>query len=348
MTAAGLNALLVSEPHNIFYLCGSNGGYTGAKIALVLGKNKSILLIDQRYVEEARIVAHADRIDTWKSSGYTDLSGILREIGAESVGFEATHITVKQYERMTKEFEDMMLVGASGAIEPVREIKDEIEIERISEAAAIADKAFEHILEMIKPGVSETEIALELDYFMRKNGARQPSFDTIAASGLNSAVPHATPSDKKIESGDFVKLDFGAVVEGYHSDMTRSVVAGKASERQKEIYYAVKQAQETALDSVAPGRVCGDIDAIARDIIAEKGFGEYFVHNLGHGVGLQVHESPTLGKNCESVLQPGMVVTVEPGIYVGGFGGVRIEDLVVVTGSGHSVLSHATKELLEI
>jgi Xaa-Pro aminopeptidase len=183
---------------------------------------------------------------------------------------------------------------------------------------------------------------------MLSNGAERVSFDTIVASGKNSSVPHATPSNKKIEPGDFVKLDFGAVVEGYHSDMTRTVVVGKADDRQKEIYLTVKEAQEKALLSVKAGLVCEDVDKIARDTVAEKGFGECFVHNLGHGVGLQIHEAPSLGKNCKTVLQPGMVVTVEPGVYVNGFGGVRIEDLVVVTESGCEILSKSTKELLEL
>jgi Xaa-Pro aminopeptidase len=243
---------------------------------------------------------------------------------------------------------EIKLVGTTGIVETVREVKDQAEVAKIRAAARIADLAFDYITSFIKPGMTEKEIALELDYFMLRNGAERVSFDTIVASGKNSAVPHATPSNKKIEPGDFVKLDFGAVVEGYHSDMTRTVVVGKANDRQKEIYFAVKEAQEKALSSVKAGLVCEDVDKVARDAVAEKGFGECFVHNLGHGAGLQIHEAPSLGKNCKTVLQPGMVVTVEPGVYVNGFGGVRIEDLVVVTESGCEILSKSTKELLEL
>lgn len=348
MLAENIDALLVIEAHNIFYLCGSNGGYTGARICLVVGDKTSTLLIDQRYVTEAKENAFADNIISWSKPSYVELVNVVRKLGAKRVGFESTYTTVKQYERMVKDFENFELVGVSGLIEAIRETKDRNELEKIKKAAQIGDMAFTHILKFIKPGTTEMDIGIEIDFFMRKHGAERPSFDTIVASGLNSAVPHATISGKKIEPGNFVTLDFGAVVEGYHSDMTRTIVVGQASRRQKRIYQTVREAQAMALDAIKSGIVCKDVDAVARDLIKKAGYGNKFVHNLGHGVGLNVHEAPTLGPGSEDVLKTNMVITVEPGIYIAGFGGVRIEDLVVVTKNGYKLLTHSTKDLLEL
>ncbi|HZD59509.1 MAG TPA: Xaa-Pro peptidase family protein [Anaerolineae bacterium] len=346
--AAEIDALIVSEPHNIFYLSGSNGGFTGAKVRLVIDANTSTLIIDYRYFDEALEMAVADRIIGWEKPSLSEVVDIVRDYGAVKIGFESTHITVKQYEQMVKEFEGIQLVGVSGLVEPLREVKDDYEIQEIGEAAAIGDAAFEHILTYIKPGVSELELVIEIEFFMRRRGAEKPSFDTIVASGVHSAVPHATPTTKRVKAGDFVKLDFGAVIGGYHSDMTRTVVVGEASQKQRELYAKVREAQKVALDAVTPGKTGKEIDNVARDIISDAGYGENFTHNLGHGVGLNVHELPVLGAGGETELKKNMVVTVEPGIYVSGFGGVRIEDLVVVTETGYRILTHSTKELLEL
>ncbi|MDI6815589.1 MAG: Xaa-Pro peptidase family protein [Actinomycetota bacterium] len=346
--AAEIDVLLVSEPHNIFYLCGCAGGMTGARVRLIVDSEISTLIIDHRYYDDALKTANADEIAPWTKPSMEEIVALAGQNGAKRAGFEATHITVRQYERMVKEFGELQLVGVSNLVEPLREVKDELEIANIAAAAALADRAFTHIIDYIKPGTSERDIAIELDCFMLRNGAQKPSFETIVASGANSAIPHATPSEKRIESGDFVKLDFGAVIEGYHSDMTRTVVAGEAGARKREIYEKVKEAQLAALSAVAPEKSGEEIDAVSRHIVEEAGFGEHFTHNLGHGVGLNVHESPVLGVGSKSLLKPGMVVTVEPGIYISGFGGVRIEDLVVVTETGNKILTHSTKELLEL
>ncbi|MCL6471963.1 MAG: Xaa-Pro peptidase family protein [Firmicutes bacterium] len=348
MLAEKIDALLVVEAHNIFYLSGSNGGYTGARICFVVGDKTSTLLIDQRYITEAKENAFADNIISWNKPSYKELVNVVKKLGAKRIGFESMYTTVKQYERMVKDFEGFELVGVSGLIEAIREIKDRNEIEKIKKAAQIGDLAFTHILKFIKSGITEADIGIEIDFFMRKHGAERVSFDTIVASGRNSAVPHATISRKKIEPGDFVTLDFGAVVDGYHSDMTRTVVVGQASRRQKKIYQTVKQAQAMALDVVKSGAVCKDVDATARDLIRKEGYGNKFIHNLGHGVGLNVHEAPTLGPGNEDALKTNMVVTVEPGIYIAGFGGVRIEDLIVVAKNGYKLLTHSTKDLLEL
>ncbi|MDI6716042.1 MAG: Xaa-Pro peptidase family protein [Actinomycetota bacterium] len=344
--AAKIDALMVSEPNNIFYLSGSSGGYTGARVRLLIDSSESILVIDRRYYEETIRSAFADKIIPWTKSSFEELVGLVKGAAYQSLGFEASHITVKQFERLKREFEGIKLVGTSGLVEPLREVKDAYEIQKITKAAEIGDAAFQYILDFIKPGVTEIDISIELDYFMRKNGSEKSSFETIVASGVNSAVPHATPSGKKIEVGDFVKMDFGAVVGGYHSDMTRTVVVGKASKKQKQIYSLVKEAQETALSKVAPKVECQELDSIARELVGKKGYGEAFVHNLGHGVGLEVHEAPVLGKGSKDVLKSNMVITIEPGIYISNLGGVRIEDLVLVTKAGYKVLTHSTKELV--
>lgn len=348
MKAAEIDALLVSEPNNIFYLSGSNGGYTGARIRLIVGVEESVLIIDKRYFDEAIDSAVADNIIPWTELSFAESVSVVRKMGATRVGFEVAHVTVKQYEHLVKDFEGIKLVGVSGLVEPVREIKDEHEVQMISNAAKIADEAFTHILGFIRPGLTEIDVGIELEYYMRIRGAEKPSFDTIVATGAHSAVPHATPTRKKIEAGDFVKLDFGAVVGGYHSDMTRTIVVGEAGIKQKEIYNLVKEVHEAALNEIAPGKACSDVDGIARSMFEKEGYGEFFVHNLGHGVGLQVHEKPVLGKTSKDELIENMVVTVEPGIYLSGFGGVRIEDMVVVTSEGCRTLTHSTKELIEL
>jgi len=215
-------------------------------------------------------------------------------------------------------------------------------------AARIADKAFNRICKLIKPGITERDIALELEFYMKKLGATSTSFTSIVASGERSALPHGTATDKKIKEGEFLTLDFGCVYNGYCSDMTRTVVIGKANERQREIYSVVLEAQEKALKYIKPGVKGCDVDRVARDIIKEKGFGQYFGHGLGHSLGLEIHESPRLSPTSNDILQEGMVVTDEPGIYIPDFGGVRIEDLVLVTATGFEVLSNSPKELIEL
>jgi len=227
-------------------------------------------------------------------------------------------------------------------------IKASWEIERISKAEAIGDMAFSHILGYIKEGVSERDIAAELEYFMKKQGAEKTSFDTIVISGKKTSMPHGTPDDKKIENGDFVTLDFGCVYEGYCSDMTRTVAVGKADERQKEIYNIVLEAQLTGLNAIKSGVVCKNADEMARNVIEKAGYGKYFGHSLGHGVGLMIHELPNLSPKSEMMLEDNMVVSCEPGIYIPDFGGVRIEDLVVVSGEKCTILSKSQKNLIEI
>jgi len=233
-------------------------------------------------------------------------------------------------------------------VELERQLKEPEEIERMSQAAAIADAAFQHILGVMKPGVAERDIALELEFTMRRSGSEEMPFDPIVASGPNAARPHAIPGARELEVGDMVVLDFGAKVGGYCSDMTRTVVIGKASDDQRRIYDAVLEANEAGLASVRAGLPCTEVDLAARTVLQGYGLGEYFTHGVGHGVGLDVHESPTLSPRSNQSLRRSMAVTVEPGVYVSGVAGVRIEDLVVVEEAGCRILTHSPKELIEI
>ena len=230
----------------------------------------------------------------------------------------------------------------------LRAVKDEGEIEKLARAEQIGDEAFSYILTQIKPGITELEIAAKLEYYMKSHGAQEKGFDTIAASGLHSAMPHAVPSEKVLEKGDFLTLDFGCKYQGYCSDMTRTVVIGKANEKQKEIYKIVLEAQEAALAGLRAGMTGAEGDALARKVIEEAGCGDYFGHGLGHSVGLEIHEKPALSPKDQTILRPGIIETVEPGIYIPGLGGVRIEDMTVITENGIKNLTSSPKELIEL
>jgi Xaa-Pro aminopeptidase len=239
-------------------------------------------------------------------------------------------------------------VPSEGMVEEFRERKQPAEIEAITRAQRIAEKVLHETFSLVREGVEERELANEIDYRFRKAGGERPSFDTIVASGPNTSKPHAIPSARKIRLGDFVLFDMGTVVDGYASDMTRTVVLGKADARQREIYTAVLEAQNAAIEGISAGMKCADADRLAREVIEKAGYGREFVHSLGHGVGLEVHESPRLSARSEAVLKPDSVVTVEPGIYIPDWGGVRIEDMVAITGKGCVNLTLMPKELMEL
>jgi len=344
IAARELDGLLVLGPENRRYL----SGFTGSSGALLITQEQAFLVTDFRYVEQARaeapgfsVVQHTDRMSTCIAQM---AAGVIKRLG-----FESNFMTYHQFEAFSKAIEAEM-IPVSGVVEALRMVKDPDEVRAISEAARIADEAFSEILGIIKPGVTEKRVALELEYLIRMAGSSGVAFESICVSGVRSSMPHGTPSDKPIESGDLVTLDFGAVIDGYRSDMTRTVIVGEPSEEQKKLYELVLDAQTRALSSVAPGKKCKEVDEVARRIINEAGHAEHFGHGLGHGVGLAVHEEPRLSPSAEdtSVLEPGMVVTVEPGVYVPGKGGVRIEDLVLVTETGHSVLSRSPKYLMSL
>ena len=329
----GEAALIMSED-NISYFTSfhSSNGY------LVVTKDKSYFLTDSRYVEAAEDnIKTVDEVLLLRSMK-DDLYNLIDKLGVKKLHIESDRITVKRYNDIKKATALRQELVADGklddAINSIRIKKTREETEKIIAAQRIAEKAFDHILSFISTEKTEKEIALELDYFMLKNGADALSFETIAVSGKNSSKPHGVPSDKKIEKGDFITMDFGAVVDFYHSDMTRTVAVGEVSSKQIEVYETVLEAQLKAIEAVKAGKICREVDGVARDIIKSKGYGEYFGHGLGHGVGVEIHEAPSLNPTCETVLQAGHIITVEPGIYLPGEFGVRIEDMGAVTEIG--------------
>lgn len=337
-TFAG-DAILITDPKNRYYF----SGFTGTDAALLLTRDENFIFTDSRYHIQAKEQAKDYTLIDSAKTAPTDL---INEKKLTHIGFEEETMTVRAYGLMSKKIGRATLEGVSALIKDIRKIKDDTEIGYIRHAARIADKAFSYILGEIKPGLTEKELALKLEFFMRDEGAEGLSFDTIFASGVRSAMPHGVASDKKIEIGDLITIDFGCLYKGYASDMTRTIILGSANEKQKEIYNIVLDAHNAALAAVRPGAKAKDIDAIARSIIEKAGYGDNFGHSLGHSLGLSVHEFPSLSPKSEEVLMPNMLVTDEPGIYIDGFGGVRIEDLLLVTDDGCDDLTTSDKNLI--
>jgi Xaa-Pro aminopeptidase len=336
-----IEGLLVTNTYNRRYVT----NFTGSAGAALILAEKAYFITDFRYTEQAKEQVKGYEIIQHNKSFVDEASRIVKVEKIGKLGFEQDHVTFSLWKKLEQSME-AELVPVSNIIEELRMVKTEEEKNTIKEAARIADAAFAHILDYIKPGVAELDIAHELEFFMRKNGATSSAFDMIVASGKRSALPHGIASSKKIENGDFVTLDYGALYQGYVSDITRTVAVGKPSSRLREIYGIVLDAQKTAIEKIGPGMTGKEADAIARDLISEKGYGDQFGHSLGHGIGLEVHEGPGLAKRSETKLLPGMVVTVEPGIYLPEMGGVRIEDDIFITDKGNEILTHAPKEFI--
>lgn len=336
-----LDGLLVHQAANRTYLSGFTGS---AGIALITAL-EALLLVDFRYTEQAASEAAGFEVIKADRQFIETLTEVVRGRGLRRVGFESESVTVKQHRDYVDRLAPAELVAVEG-VDRLRWIKDADELARIEQAVAIADAAFAHVQPILQSGAVERDVAVELGFYMRRHGAEKEAFETIVASGPRSALPHGRASDRVLQAGDLVTLDFGAVYRGYASDCTRTVVLGSASPKHQQIYATVLAAQRAALAGIRPGMTGKEADGIARAIIAEAGYGEAFGHSLGHGVGLVVHEGPTLSPREEAVLAPGMVVTVEPGIYLPGWGGVRIEDLAVITEEGCRSLTRAPKELL--
>jgi Xaa-Pro aminopeptidase len=348
MKSEGLDAVLVSSPANIRYL----SGFGGEESYLYLSADRCVILTDSRYTLRAMEEARGFQVLTIsRDRGYgVLLAGLLKEDGVKCLGFEDGFMLYGTVVKLRSEAgilkENWIPLGEK--LSSLRIIKTEEEVSRMARAEEIGDAAFSYILTQIQPGMTELAVAAKLDYFMRTQGAEGVSFDTIVASGLHSSMPHAVPTQKLLEKGDFITMDFGCRYQGYCSDMTRTVVLGKASEKQKEIYRTVLQAQEAALAQLRPGMTGAQGDRLARSVIEDAGYGEYFGHGLGHSVGLEIHEKPALSSRDETVLMPGMIETVEPGIYLPDFGGVRIEDMVLLTETGIRNLTASPKELIEL
>lgn len=342
MRNSGLDGFIVTNMQNWRYI----SGFTGDNAVLLITEKDKILITDFRYLDQADEETDGYEIVKSTASTHDNLAEHVAKLGLKKVGFEESTISYREYKSLNSKLSGTELFPTSNVIEKIRQVKDNEEIKAIRRAAEIADKAFKHILNIIKPGISEIEIAAELEYQMKKMGSEEPAFDTIIASGVRSALPHGAASSKTLGDGEFVTIDFGAVIEGYHSDMTRTMIIGEPDSKQKKIYDIVLQAQVTAVQAVRPWAKCLEIDSVARNIIDAEGYGENFGHGLGHSVGLEIHERPAFNTRDDTVLEPGMVMTVEPGIYISNWGGVRIEDLVLVTENGYEVISTSPKHLI--
>ncbi|MBO1512412.1 M24 family metallopeptidase [Metabacillus bambusae] len=337
-----IDGLLITSQYNRRYMT----GFTGTAGVAVISEDKAVLITDFRYTEQAAKEVEGYEIVQHTGPIHEEVASIVSKLGIKKLGFEQDHLTYQAYSFYNKSLTGAEFVPVSGAVEKLRLIKSPVEIKILKEATEIADAAYKHILTYVKPGLKEIEVANELEFFMRKNGAVSSSFDIIVASGYRSALPHGVASDKEIEKGDFVTLDFGAYYKGYCSDITRTFAVGEPSDELKKIYSTVLEAQLRGMNGIKPGMTGKEADALTRDYISEQGYGEYFGHSTGHGLGMEVHEGPALSLRSDIVLEPGMVVTVEPGIYVAGLGGVRIEDDTVVTRTGNESLSHSPKDLI--
>lgn len=337
-----VDGALIVSPENRRYFTGFNAsdGF------LFITKSGSVFLTDSRYIEAAKNKIICCEVEEQKGK----LMDYAKRFNCKVLAVEADRLTVTQLKNLRKALHGIKLttVATDKIIDSFRAVKNEAEIENICKAQRIAEAAFDHILGFIKVGVTEKEVALELDHYMLSHGANGLSFETIAISGANTSKPHGVPTDKKIEHGDFVTMDYGAVVNGYHSDMTRTVAVGAASDEQKKIYKIVFEAQLAVLRVLKNGVKCADADKAARDVITEAGYGEYFRHSTGHGVGIEIHEKPFISPKSTATLRSGNVVTDEPGIYIPGKFGVRIEDMALITENGCKNLTKAPKELIII
>ncbi len=343
LAGSGMDALLVVKSENRRYMTGFTGS---AGLALVTTQD-ALLAVDFRYYEQAPLEAPACEIVRGGPDPVGALADAVRPREVRRIGFEAEFVPYAQVERLREKFAPSEFVPLPD-VDRIRWVKDGDEIAALARAAEISDAAFEHILGLLRPGVVERAAAYELEAFMRRAGAERVPFDIVLASGPRSALPHGRATDRVLAAGDLVTLDFGAVVDGYGSDCTRTVVLGAPDARQREIYEVVLDAQLRAAAAIRAGASTKEVDAVARAAIAAAGFGDAFGHALGHGIGLDVHEGPPLGPRNDTTLEAGMVVTVEPGIYLPGWGGVRIEDDVAVTEDGCRILTHAPKDLIAL
>lgn len=340
----GVDALFLMRKANIRYV----SGFTGTDSYVILSPQGRIFITDSRYTEQAE--QECPEFEIFQHRNDTSLEEtvalICRKYNIKKLGFEQDFITFGIYDKIRKDLVGIDFIPTWGIVENVRSVKESSEIKLIKMAAQIADDAFKDILSFIKPGSRESDVERELEYLLKKKGAFSVSFPTIVASGPRSSLPHAFPTDRQIKMGDFITLDFGALYEGYCSDMTRTVVIGEPNAKQKEIYEIVRKAQEAGVRAVRAGVRGIDADQFARDVIEKAGYGKYFGHGLGHGIGLEIHEEPNLNKRNQKALPAGAVVTVEPGVYLPNWGGVRIEDSVLVTPDGCEILTHSSKDLI--
>jgi Xaa-Pro aminopeptidase len=338
----GAEAALLHSPENIRYF----SGFTGEGCVFISSGARAVLT-DSRYTEHAVNQARGFAVVEPKPDNFAGaVAALAADHGVKALGFEDDWLPVSQFEKLSKALPGIRMVPTGALCVKTRAVKDDEEIGHLRKACEITDRAFQYALTIIKPGMTEIELAVELKYYIAKHFSAPPSFEFIVASGPNGSMPHAVPTDRAIGRGELVTIDFGAEYMGYKADMTRTVAVGRPSDKMEEIYCIVLEAQRRGAEALAPGKACKAVDAASRDYIASRGYGANFGHGLGHGVGLQIHEQPVLNPRSESTLEPGMAVTVEPGVYLPGIGGVRIEDTCIITQNGWESLFASSKELI--
>lgn len=339
----GIDGFIVTKAENRRYLT----GFTGSAGAAIVTKTDAVFLTDFRYDKQAKEQVKDFDVNIHHQSQSLLDNAIenVERLGIKKLGFESQDVNFDFYSQLNKRL-PVELVPVKKAVEKLRMVKTEEEISLLKKAAAIGDEAFEFIQGFIKPGVTELAVAAELEYFMRKKGATSNSSKYIVASGYRGALPHGVASSKVIEQGEMVTLDYGALYDGYRSDMTRTLSVGEPNPKLKEIYEIVYDSLQACLEAIKPGMLSNEVDAVVRDYIDSKGYGQYFGHGAGHGIGLEIHEDPFFSKTTNFVMEPGMVVTIEPGIYIPEVGGVRIEDDVVITGNGCEIITKSPKDLI--
>ncbi|CUU05541.1 Xaa-Pro aminopeptidase [Candidatus Thermokryptus mobilis] len=339
-----IDAILINHLPNIRYLT----GFSGSSALCVITREKSFFITDFRYREQAKIQVKGFKRLIAVNESFFELierKKILK--GLRKIGFEAEHLAFLTLAKIRAKFKKIKLIPTYNFIEEISAIKTNEEIKLINEAIRISEKVFNEVLNLIKPGISEVEIASEISYLQRRNGAERDAFDIIVASGWRGALPHGVATNKKIKKGELVVIDFGCVYNGYHSDITRTIAVGKISSEAKKIYNIVLEAQERAIEAVRPGMRANELDAVARKFIKAKGYGKFFKHSLGHGIGTEIHTIPSISPRSDYVLKDGNVITIEPGIYIPGFCGVRIEDDILINSTAQ-ILTTLPKNLIEL
>ncbi|MDH4224014.1 MAG: Xaa-Pro peptidase family protein [candidate division Zixibacteria bacterium] len=340
-----LDLLMVTSLLNLRFLC----GYTGSNGVLLISRRGSFFLTDFRYKEQVKDEVRGASIKIAQRELFSAIAdtGWLKQKRVK-VGFEAKHLTFAQLEKLKTNFPAVIWIPTEDLVESIRIIKDEEEIRSIKKAAEIGVKVFHELLPLLKPGIREKDISSEIEYRIRRNGGTASAFESTVASGIRSAMPHAKASSEKMRRGEFVTLDYGACFQGYVCDITRTLVLGRATSNQRKIYNLVLKAQKKAIDKTHSGMKGVELDKVARDIIKKGGYDKYFGHGLGHGIGLGVHEGPSISTRSQDTLKAGMVVTIEPGVYLPGWGGVRIEDDVLIKRNSCLVLTDIEKDLIEL
>ncbi len=344
MGEAGVDSLIVAGQSNIRYLTGFTGDYGYA----VIGSSEAVFFTSSLYEEQALLTVNPPFCVLSSRDIFNSFSRYDPALWGEVIGFDPEVVTYATFQKLEKSLTGKKLLSLPGLIESLRQTKAPSEIDAMSRAQAITEKVLGEVLVLIQEGVSECDLAAEIEYRFRKLSGNSAAFDTIVASGPNSSLPHAVPTTRKIRPGDLVLFDMGAVVEGYAADMTRTFVFGTADTKQKKLYSLVLEAHEAAIDRLTAGMKCSDAFRSAMAVFEKAGYGDRFIHSLGHGVGLDVHEKPSLSEKNHAELHTGFVVTVEPGLYLPDWGGIRIEDMLVITDQGCTNMTMFPKNLIEL